>query len=140
MNNQSSKNSQNKPSIAGTGLLALDVVINGNDFQLSRRWAGGTCGNVLIILSYLEWDAYPVARLNGETASKRVLKDLKRWGVHLEFAKSEPRVDTPIIIHKIIRSEAGESVHKFSLKCPHCGSWLPTYRPVVASAAQRVAA
>jgi fructokinase len=119
-------------------LLSLDVIIKGNDYQSSKHLAGGTCGNVLIILSYLGWDAYPVTRLNGDTASRRVLRDLKQWGVRLDFAKSEPRAATPIIIHKIVHNGAGEAVHRFSLKCPHCGSWLPTYRAVTASTAQRV--
>lgn len=132
--------SQSKPSVVGTGLIALDVIINAEDPRLSKRWAGGTCGNVLIILSYLGWDSYPVSRLNGETASRRVLRDLKKWKVHLDFAKSEPRVDTPIIIHKISRNGVGEAVHRFSLRCPHCGSWLPTYKSITSSTAQRVAA
>src|SRR5947209_2629974 len=140
MKDQKSNVSPNKPSVVGTGLIALDVIIDADAPGLSKRWAGGTCGNVLIILSYLGWDSYPVSRLNGETASRRVLRDLKKWGVCLDFAKSEPRLDTPIIIHKISRNGAGEAVHKFSLRCPHCGSWLPTYRAATSSTAQSVAA
>ena len=30
---------------------------------LERYWAGGTCGNVLTVLSYLGWHASPIARL-----------------------------------------------------------------------------
>src|SRR5947209_6200203 len=112
MKDQKSNTDPNKPSVVGTGLIALDVIIEGAHPRLCKRWAGGTCGNVFIILSYLGWDSYPVARLNGETASRRVLRDLKNWGVHLDFAKSTPRVDTPIIIHKISRNGAGEAVHK----------------------------
>lgn len=126
------------PSIIGTGLIALDVVIQGNEYQSSKRWAGGTCGNVLIILGYLGWNAYPVARLNGEPASRRVLKDLKRWKLNLDFAKSVPRVNTPIVIHKIIKNGSGAAAHRFSLRCPNCGCWLPTYRPITTSSAQRV--
>lgn len=139
MKNRQSNASLSKPSVVGTGLIALDVIINADDPRLSKRWTGGTCGNVLIILSYLGWDSYPVSRLNGETASRRVLRDLKKWGVHLDFTKSEPLVDTPIIIHKISRNGAGEAVHRFSLRCPHCGSWLPTYKAVTSSTAQLVA-
>lgn len=128
----------NTPLIIGTGLIALDVVIHGNEYQISQRWAGGTCGNVLIALSYFGWNAYPVSRLNGETASRRVLRDLKRWKVNLDFAKSVPRVNTPIIIHKILSDETGQAVHRFSLRCPNCGAWLPTYRPITSASAQRV--
>jgi sugar/nucleoside kinase (ribokinase family) len=130
---------KNTPVVIGTGLIALDVVIHGNEYQLSQRWAGGTCGNVLIILSYFGWSAYPVSRLNGETASRRVLRDLKRWKLQLDFAKSVPRVNTPIVIHKILSNERVRGAHRFSLKCPNCGAWLPTYRPITSSSAQRVA-
>lgn len=138
-NAQRARTEANPSLIIGTGLIALDVVIHGNEYQISQRWAGGTCGNVLIVLSYLGWSAYPVSRLNGETASRRVLRDLKRWNVNLDFAKSAPRVNTPIIIHKILSDETGQAVHRFSLKCPNCGAWLPSYRPITSSSAQRVA-
>ena len=49
-----------KPTVVGTGLVALDVVVSGDDV---KYFAGGTCGNVLTCLSYLGWDAKPVARL-----------------------------------------------------------------------------
>lgn len=143
-NSRSQKNhkqlrTKTSPIIIGTGLIALDVVIQGNEYQLSQRWAGGSCGNVLIVLSYFGWNAYPVSRLNGEMASRRVLRDLKRWKVQLDFAKSVPRVNTPIIIQKILSDGSAKGTHKFSSKCPNCNSWLPTYRPITAACAQRVA-
>src|ERR1044071_1853044 len=73
------------PTVIGTGLIALDVIVK-RASQPSGRWTGGTCGNVMSILSYLGWGAYPVARLNGDDASKQVLQDLERWGVRLQFS------------------------------------------------------
>jgi sugar/nucleoside kinase (ribokinase family) len=128
-----------KSTVVGTGLIALDVVISHNEPQSLQHWAGGTCGNVLTILSYLGWESYPVARLNGDKASKCISKDLKRWSVHLEFATSKPTADTPIIIQKISRNSIGEVFHRFSLSCPYCGASLPTYKPVLASAAEVIA-
>jgi sugar/nucleoside kinase (ribokinase family) len=58
----------------------------------------GTCGNVLSILAYLGWDAFPIARLNSDSASQRVKADMKRWGVKLDFASCPPTTHTPIII------------------------------------------
>jgi len=63
----------------GTGLVALDVVINSDVHQPPRLWAGGTCGNVLTILSYLGWQAYPVSRLNEDTAAGYLMRDLSQW-------------------------------------------------------------
>ena len=58
------------PVVVGTGLVALDVVMNSDAHQPPRLWAGGTCGNVLTSLSYLGWQAYPVSRLNKDTAAE----------------------------------------------------------------------
>ena len=91
--------SPKKPKILGTGLLALDVVVGADPNAPLRFWAGGTCGNVLAILAYLGWDAYPIARLNGDVASRRVRADLSHWGVHLDWTSCAPTSPTPIVVH-----------------------------------------
>lgn len=132
-------NSTNRhPQIFGTGLIALDLVISANPDLPVRSWTGGTCGNVLSILSYLGWDAYPIARLNGDPASKRIRVDMKRWGVHLDFVGCGPTTDTPIVIQQVLRARDGSPKHRFSWSCPHCGNWLPGFRPVTTKAIERV--
>lgn len=127
-------------TVVGTGLLTLDVVINPHARQAPRLYAGGTCGNVLTILSYMGWRALPVARLDDDTASKRVLSDLKKWKVDVRFAKQQPGASTPIIVHEITRARDGSPSHKFTWLCPRCGAWLPGYKAVVAPAALEVSA
>src|SRR2546423_13583372 len=96
------------------GLIALDVVIGADPSVPVRAWAGGTCGNVLSILAVLGWDAYPIARLNGDPASRRVRADMKKWGVQLKFASCKPTTDTPIIIQHILRTKDGSPKRRFS--------------------------
>ncbi len=127
------------PIIVGTGLVGLDAVINGNTEKPSHLWVGGTCGNVLTILSYLGWDSYPVSRLNDGLASYYIRRDLKSWGVKLRFAGLSPRCNAPIIVHRIGRNCGGISSHRFSWTCPTCKAFLPRYRPVTASAVKRTA-
>jgi len=127
---------KNRPSIFGTGLIALDVILNDDDQHSQQVAAGGTCGNVLTILSYLEWDSYPLSRLNGDTASQRVLNDLAHWGVHLTFSSLEPSSRTPIIVQRIKKTSAGKPYHRFSLRCPECGNYLPHYQAVIADAVE----
>ena len=134
MNNSNSRRKQ----VYGTGLIALDLVISANPDMPVRSWAGGTCGNVLSILSYLGWDAYPIARLNGDPASKRIRADMKRWGVHLDFVGCGPTTDTPIIVQQVLRAHDGSPRHRFTWSCPHCGNWLPSFKPVTTKAVQRV--
>lgn len=128
-----------RPAVVGTGLIALDVVIEAEVKRDPWLWTGGSCGNVVTILSYLGWQAFPVARLNGDAASRCVEEDLSRWGVRLDHAKTSPGSRTPIVVHRIAKSATGLPFHRFSWTCPNCGAWLPGYQAVLASAAESVA-
>lgn len=127
-----------QPKAFGVGLIALDLVIGPDPQRPIRSWAGGTCGNVLSILSFLGWDTYPIARMNGDAASDRVRADLSHWGVNLDFASCGPTTDTPIVIQEIRRGRDGKPRHRFSWACPHCGHWLPGFKPVTMSAVEIV--
>ena len=127
-----------RPQIFGTGLIALDLVLSADSSVPVRAWTGGTCGNVLSILALLGWDAYPIARMNNDSASQRIRADMKQWGVHLEFTACGPTTDTPIIIQHILRTRDGAPKHRFAWACPHCGSWLPSFKPVTIEAVDEV--
>lgn len=129
-----------RPKVFGTGLIALDLVLGLDPSAPVRSWAGGTCGNVLSILAYLGWEAFPIARMNGDPASDRVRADLAEWGVRLDFASCEPTTHTPIIIQEIKRTTDGTPKHRFSWSCPKCGEWLPAYKAVTTSAVDGVTA
>ena len=125
-----------KPTALGTGLIALDLVLSAG--SPIRAWAGGTCGNVLTVLSFLGWDSYPITRLNADAASLKVKADFKRWGVHIDYAACKPTTDTPIIVQKILKTKNGVPEHRFGWACPECGTWLPRYQPVTKKAAEEV--
>jgi fructokinase len=129
-----------RPTIVGTGLVALDVLFKrGNDSsESSSQFAGGTCGNVLTILAWLGWRSIPVARLDSDDAGLAVSSDLRKFGVTMKFARMRPRSATPIIIERLRKSSKGVPEHHFSLNCPTCGSWLPRYRPVTVRTANKV--
>ena len=125
------KASRTDRSVAfGTGLIALDVIVNAEGVGDPALAAGGTCGNVLAALSFLGWASYPVARLNGDAASRLLQEDLARWGVVLDFACQVPSTATPIILQTIRRDAQGAPAHSFSLVCPECRSWFPRFQPV----------
>lgn len=127
------------PKILGTGLVALDLVVSATPESPVRSWAGGTCGNVLSILAWLGWDAYPIARMNDDAASARVRADFQRFGVHLDLADCGPAASTPIIVQQIKAATNGGSTHKFSWSCLRCGGWLPSFKPVTRAVVERVA-
>ena len=119
-----------RPMVVGTGLVALDIVFGPQTGELIGRWAGGTCGNVLTILSCLGWASYPVARLADDEQAEVLCQDLSSWGVHLDYVYQAASGSTPIIVQHIRRVDRGEIIHKFSFKCPACGQQLPRFRPV----------
>ncbi len=118
-------------TVYGTGLVALDIVISSNPEEPTYQWAGGTCGNVLTILSYLDWKSYPIARLNSDASSLHAKNDMKQWKVNLDYAEMTPTASIPVITQEITKDKNGQPKHKFHWKnCPKCGSWLPNYKPV----------
>ena len=122
--------SRPRPIAIGTGLLALDVVYNADNDEPIGRWAGGTCGNVLVILSFLGWSTYPIARLADNASASLLCGDLASWGVHLKYILRERQGSTPIIVQRIRQDERGHGLHYFSFRCLRCGDRLPGYRPV----------
>jgi sugar/nucleoside kinase (ribokinase family) len=132
-------NYKSKPSIYGTGLIALDIVVSADTDEPAYQWAGGTCGNVLTELSYLGWGSFPIARLNDEASSLRVKKDMKQWGVRLDYSDLSPKASVPVITQEITKDEKGAPIHKFHWKtCPKCGAWLPNYKAVTLEGARVV--
>ena len=127
-----------KPRIFGTGFISLDLVLGYDPEAIVRSWAGGTCGNVLSILAFLGWEAFPIARMNNDQASNRVRVDLAQCGMHLDFISCTPTANTPIVIQEIKCGKDGKPKHRFSWSCRKCGKWLPPYRPVTTASVEIV--
>ncbi len=119
------------PTCVGTGLIALDMVTNGDRGEAPRLWAGGSCGNVLTILAYLGWYSYPIARLGNDKAAKAITKDISKHGVDTRHITYDESIDTPIILQRILTAPDGNPTHRFYWVCPNCGNWLPRYRSVL---------
>lgn len=113
----------------GTGLVSLDILMRGYEETVSYK-VGGTCGNVLMILAYMGWDCYPVARLNGSDQSKMMLDDMRSLGVHTDFVSTLDDGATPIIIQHNIIDKDGNPTHKFTFQ-GNRGSLHLDYKPVM---------
>lgn len=128
-----------KPTIIGSGLLALDIVLSDLSGASAAYWAGGTCGNVLIALRFHDWESHPIARLRSGAAAERVLDDLRRWGVSDRFLSLTDDGSTPVIVERITLGGGGIPRHSFSWRCPDCGSQFPAFKPVLAAVAEEIA-
>ena len=106
----------------GAGMTTLDIVHNGSGRP--DVYAGGSCTNVLTILSWLGWRAVNVARLGADPEGKTVIADMARWGVVTDHISMEKGIETP----RIIENLNPDGKHSFSLRCRH-GKWLPWHRP-----------
>ncbi|WP_460972374.1 PfkB family carbohydrate kinase [Spirosoma migulaei] len=126
------------PTCVGAGLVALDVVISGEIKTPAQFYAGGSCGNVITILSFLGWSTYPIARLSNNIAAEILINDLNRWSVNQDFLEVSENGSTPIIIQRITRDKAGNAKHKFEFKNPEDGKYLPSYKPCLAKSVDRI--
>ena len=121
------------PLCIGTGLLALDVVMNGHPTFPLGTWAGGSCGNVITILSYLGWKTKPVAEIGNDTSAAKLINDLTLWGVDISLISQNISARTPVIIERLTSSKNGRARHSFQWECPSCGSRLPRYKAVTSN-------
>ena len=111
------------PRVAGAGLLALDVIISDSDRTDALTFAGGTCANVLSILSFLRWTATPIGFIGDDPAGRRVLADLATAGVQAAHLIQHAEWSTPVFIQTLERTQDGPAKHSFTnaTSCPHCG-------------------
>src|SRR5438045_9713816 len=87
------------PVCVGSGFVALDLIFVGNDRRRpSFTFAGGSCGNVLTILSYLGWDSVPVIRLKNDREARKLVDDLEKWSVNTTFVRRERSGITPVVV------------------------------------------
>lgn len=138
MNKLKMKNEKSSPICIGTGLVALDVIMNGNPKTPLKIFAGGSCGNVMSILSFLSWDSYPIARLKKNNATKELLSDLSKWKVKTNMISTTEDGSTPIIIQRIKKDKNGLPIHRFEFRNPDDGSWLPSYKPVLSADVDKI--
>ncbi|MCH8903427.1 MAG: hypothetical protein IIA45_05885 [Bacteroidetes bacterium] len=123
---------ENVNRVVGTGLVALDVILNGSSESIPSVASGGSCANVLAILSFLGSKSHLISRLNNTNAAKLLLADLRKWNVDTSLISTKDDGSTPIIIHRILQDKRGNPKHRFEFKDPFSGRWFPSYKPVLA--------
>lgn len=121
----------------GTGLISLDILIRRGEEQAVSYRVGGTCGNVMMILAYMGWDSYPVARLNGSENSQTMLEEMAIYGVHTNYISTKDDGATPIIVQHNIVDKDGKPTHKFEFRGNKGGFFLD-YKPVTKKEAIKV--
>jgi fructokinase len=128
-------------SCVGTGFIVLDVIRNSvGPTATEKRFAGGSCGNVLTILSYFGWNSNAIGRIGDDHVGHELVDDLSKWHVNTKFLQMEAGRGTPIVVQENYLDARGRPRHRFSRACPVCGATLPAYRPLLTSDAATIAA
>lgn len=119
----------------GTGFVALDIIRSALDENttIEQRHAGGSCGNVLAILSYLGVSTSAVGRIGKDRPGAELLSDLRRWKVDVRLLVLENDRRTPVVIQETFVDARGRPRHRFSRACPVCGAMMAGYRPLLRS-------
>lgn len=128
-------------SCVGTGFIVLDVIRNSvGTAATEKRFAGGSCGNVLTILAYFGWNSNAVGRIGDDHVGRELVADLSAWNVNTKLLQVEAGRGTPIVVQENYLDARGRPRHRFSRACPVCGATLPAYRPLLAGEAAAIAA
>lgn len=106
-----------RPTIVGTGLVALDVLMNDDPANVETA-LGGSAGNVLAILGHLGWSSMPIAQLGMDAAAVRIAIEFRSLGADTRFLLQSEQLSTPVVYQYPGKSTHS---HEFSFRCPHCG-------------------
>lgn len=123
------------PTIAGAGFIALDILMsNRQDWRLR---AGGTCGNVLAILSFLGFKTFPIARLGTDRAADLIISELESVGADCQHVQRDSTARTPRVVEFL--PERPGAPHRFTFTCPECRRRFPRRsKPTLEQATQSV--
>lgn len=127
---------ETKKIIVGAGLISLDVLIRDGERLPVSYYVGGTCGNVMMILAHMGWDAYPIARLDGTKDTTRLLADMKRNSVHTDYITTNDG-KTPVIVQRNFINKDGVPTHRFESRHGH-GHFYLDFKPLTKKQADAV--
>lgn len=96
-----------KKTIIGSGIFNLDIIIKREypEWPLLRPFTdrvaleevGGTCGNVMCMLSRMGWNARPVACLDDSPEGMKIAGDLASFGCDCRYVTNLPTGGTTIL-------------------------------------------
>jgi sugar/nucleoside kinase (ribokinase family) len=115
-------------SVWGAGLLALDVVLDGTAKEERPVSTGGSCGNVLSILAWLNLPVMAFGRVGSDPAGRFIVSDLRQLGIGASGIQIDDQQTTPIIIEHLVPNIGAPPTRRFSFVCDSCGRWFPRFR------------
>jgi sugar/nucleoside kinase (ribokinase family) len=114
---------QKRPKIVGTGLFALDMVLDHEGKVLSHG-VGGSAGNVLSILAGFGWEVVPIAELGADLAGEFIFQEFSALNADLSYLHKSSGYQTPVVYQHQLGKNSPKT-HEFSFACPRCGEKRP---------------
>lgn len=102
---------EKRPKIVGTGLICSDIIFYGDERIISN---GGTCANVLSILSLLDWNVIALKPKYEDDLDRFVEANLDYFGVKISHYKYEKK-SSPRVIELLNKTR-----HSYLTYCPKC--------------------
>lgn len=113
----------------GAGIFNYDIVAlkEGKTSRTIIEEVGGTCGNVMCILSQMGWRAYPIARLDESEYGLRLKDDLQSFGCDTSYVTNAADGGTTLL--NVVHRKYADGGHKVSVRAsgPQ-GGRFPNYR------------
>ena len=101
------KGNNMQKTIIGTGIFNLDTIVVREypEWPAMRPFVekevlqevGGTCGNVMCMLSWMGWDARPIASLDDSEEGRKITKDLKHYDCDCRYVTNTPEGGTTML-------------------------------------------
>ena len=125
------------PRLLTAGYVTLDLIVK--DLDAGDFWhsTGGTCGNVSIFAAALGVDVSVLGGVGKDRRGQRIVSDFIRAGVNVAEVEISPALCTPGIVEIIQCTPEGS--HRFTHRCPACGTRLPNQAVVSKRTADTVA-
>lgn len=89
---------------------------------------GGSCGNVSVILSQLGLTVTPIISIGIDQRGDCLQAEMVRHGIDTSEVVRTPSMQTPAVVQEKVPSHPYR--HRFSLKCPVCGTRFPRFQGI----------
>lgn len=123
---KSKANQACRPSIAGTGLTAVDRIYS-SDFDRPVEALGGSCGNVLISLAMLGHAVSPMIELGDDDQGRFLHSEFERAGCETRYVHRRRETGSPVIVEFV---DIDNATHRFTSKCPETSQSFPRWKSI----------
>ncbi|MCX7318733.1 MAG: PfkB family carbohydrate kinase [Hyphomicrobiales bacterium] len=115
-----------RPSIAGTGLAAVDRIYS-SDLKRPIEALGGSCGNVLISLAMLGHAVAPMVAIGDDDQGQFLYDEFAKAGCETQYVFRGGGAGSPVIVEFV---DTASATHRFTSTCPETSRSFPRWSSI----------